>query len=94
MELAWSAGAETLTLLVALLGFAAAAWRLADRERYVGWTDEQLSHLANWPQREDFTPTEKAALRLAETVTRDANAVSDEQFAALAQAMYGLAAAW
>jgi hypothetical protein len=26
--------------LVALLGFAAAAWKLADRERYIGWTDE------------------------------------------------------
>jgi uncharacterized peroxidase-related enzyme len=49
----------------------------------LGWTDEQLSHLADWPQREDFTPAEKAALRLAETVTRDANAVSDEQFAEL-----------
>jgi uncharacterized peroxidase-related enzyme len=49
----------------------------------LGWTDEQLSRLADWPQREDFTPTEKAALRLAETVTRDANAVSDEQFAEL-----------
>jgi len=49
----------------------------------LGWTDEQLSRLADWPQREDFTPTEKAALRLAETVTRDENAVSDEQFAEL-----------
>jgi hypothetical protein len=27
--------------LVALMGFAAAAWKLADRQRYVGWTDEQ-----------------------------------------------------
>ena len=27
--------------LVALLGFAGAAWKLADRERYVGWTDAQ-----------------------------------------------------
>jgi hypothetical protein len=27
--------------LLALLGFAAAAWKLADRERYVGWTEEQ-----------------------------------------------------
>ena len=27
--------------LVALLGFAAAAWKLADRERYIGWTDAQ-----------------------------------------------------
>jgi uncharacterized peroxidase-related enzyme len=48
--------------------------------RNLGWTDEQLAHLADWPRREDFTPAEKAALRLAETVTRDANAVSDEQF--------------
>jgi uncharacterized peroxidase-related enzyme len=49
--------------------------------RNLGWTDEQLTHLADWPRREDFTPAEKAALRLAETVTRDAHAVSDEQFA-------------
>ena len=27
--------------LVALLGFAAAAWKLADRDRYAGWTDAQ-----------------------------------------------------
>ena len=27
--------------LVALLGFATAAWKLADRERYIGWTDAQ-----------------------------------------------------
>ena len=33
--------------------------------------------------RDDFTPAEKAALRLAETVTRDAHAVTDEQFAEL-----------
>ena len=51
--------------------------------RKLGWTDEQLANLAAWPQREDFTPSEKAALRLAETVTRDSNAVSDEQFAEL-----------
>jgi uncharacterized peroxidase-related enzyme len=49
----------------------------------LGWTDDQLTHLAEWSQRTDFTPAEKAALRLAETVTRDANAVSDEQFAEL-----------
>jgi uncharacterized peroxidase-related enzyme len=46
----------------------------------LGWSDEQLEHLAEWPQREDFTAAEKAALRLAETVTRDAHKVSDEQF--------------
>jgi uncharacterized peroxidase-related enzyme len=51
--------------------------------RNLGWTDDQLSHLADWPQRGDFTPAEKAALRLAETVTRDAHAVSDQQFAEL-----------
>jgi uncharacterized peroxidase-related enzyme len=49
----------------------------------LGWTDEQLAHLAEWPRRGDFTPAEKAALRLAETVTRDAHSVSDEQFAEL-----------
>jgi uncharacterized peroxidase-related enzyme len=48
--------------------------------RSLGWTDDQLSHLKDWQQREDFTAAEKAALRLAETVTRDARAVSDEQF--------------
>jgi uncharacterized peroxidase-related enzyme len=51
--------------------------------RNLGWTDEQLSHLADWAQRDDFTLAEKAALRLAETVTRNANAVSDDQFAEL-----------
>jgi len=51
--------------------------------RGLGWTDDQLSHLADWQTREDFTPAEKAALRLAETVTLDAHAVSDEQFAEL-----------
>src|ERR1700734_2219603 len=51
--------------------------------RNLGWTDDQLAHLADWPGRSDFTPAEKAALRLAETVTRNANAVTDEQFAEL-----------
>ena len=46
----------------------------------LGWTDDQLAHLADWPAREDFTPAEKAALRLAETVTRDAHAVTNAQF--------------
>ena len=49
----------------------------------LGWTDDQLAHLGDWPRRDDFTPAEKAALRLAETVTRDAHAVADEQFAEL-----------
>jgi uncharacterized peroxidase-related enzyme len=49
----------------------------------LGWSDDQLSRLAEWPKRADFTAAEKAALRLAETVTRDAHAVTDEQFAEL-----------
>jgi uncharacterized peroxidase-related enzyme len=49
----------------------------------LGWTGDQLTNLADWPRRDDFTPAEKAALRLAETVTRDANSVSDAQFAEL-----------
>jgi uncharacterized peroxidase-related enzyme len=51
--------------------------------RNLGWSDEQLGHLADWPERDDFSPSEKAALRLAETVTRDAHALSDKQFAEL-----------
>jgi uncharacterized peroxidase-related enzyme len=51
--------------------------------RNLGWNDDQLAHLEDWPRREDFTPAEKAALRLAETVTRDAHGVNDEQFAEL-----------
>ena len=51
--------------------------------RGLGWTDDQLAHLADWPQRDDFTPAEKAALRLAETVTRDAHGLSDEQYSEL-----------
>ncbi len=51
--------------------------------RKLGWSDDQLTNLADWPRRGDFTPAEKAALHLAETVTRDAHALSDEQFAEL-----------
>jgi len=49
----------------------------------LGWSDDQLTHLGDWSQRADFTPAEKAAVRLAETVTRDAHSLSDEQFAEL-----------
>ena len=51
--------------------------------RNLGWSDEQLSHLAEWPERKDFSAAEKAALRLAETVTRNAHALTEEQFAEL-----------
>ncbi len=49
----------------------------------LGWSDDQLANLPQWQQRDDFTSAEKAALRLAETVTRDAHAVTDEQFSEL-----------
>jgi alkylhydroperoxidase family enzyme len=48
-----------------------------------GWTDEQINDLANFEQRPDFTEKEKAALRLAELVTRDAHTVYDQLFAEL-----------
>jgi uncharacterized peroxidase-related enzyme len=51
--------------------------------RSLGWSDDQLAHLADWQTRDDFNAAEKAALRLAETVTRNANDVADEQFAEL-----------
>ena len=51
--------------------------------RSLGWSEDQLDNLASWQSREDFTAAEKAAIRLAETVTRDANSLSNEQFAEL-----------
>ena len=51
--------------------------------RNLGWSDDQLSNLSNWRTREDFTAAEKAAIRLAEAVTLDANGLSDDQFAEL-----------
>lgn len=49
----------------------------------LGWSDDQIENLADWARRDDFSAAEKAALKLAETVTRDAHAVTDEQFAEL-----------
>ena len=51
--------------------------------RGLGWSDDQLDHLSDWQTREDFTPAEKAAIRLAEAVTTNSNGISDEQFADL-----------
>jgi alkylhydroperoxidase family enzyme len=48
-----------------------------------GWTDEQINDLANFEQRPDFAEKEKAALRLAERVTRDAHTVDDKLFGEL-----------
>jgi len=51
--------------------------------RRYGWSDEQLSDLANFAQRDDFTAREKLALRTAEVVTKDAHALDDALFAEL-----------
>ena len=42
-----------------------------------GWSEEQLSDLANFRNRSDFTNAEKAALDLAERVTRDSGVDDD-----------------
>ena len=51
--------------------------------RKLGWTDEQLHHLAEYENRNDFSPAEKAALHLAEKMTSDANNYTDAEFARL-----------
>jgi alkylhydroperoxidase family enzyme len=48
-----------------------------------GWTDEQINDLANADQRNDFTPQEKIALRVAELLTRDQHSLDDALFAEL-----------
>ncbi len=50
-----------------------------------GWSEDQINHLADFETRTDFTPAEKAALRLAENMTRDAHGVDDNQWAELRQ---------
>ena len=51
--------------------------------RRLGWSDDLLAHLAEFETRSDLTDKEKAAVRLAEQMTRDAHHVSEEQFAEL-----------
>jgi alkylhydroperoxidase family enzyme len=46
--------------------------------RRLGWTGEQIEHLPDFETRSDFTAAERAALRLAERMTRDAHTVDDE----------------
>lgn len=48
-----------------------------------GWSEDQIQHLADFEKRADFTAAEKAALRLAEHMTRDAHQVDDELWAEL-----------
>lgn len=42
-----------------------------------GWSEEQLSDLANFRNRSDFSDAEKAAVELAERTTLDSNRVDD-----------------
>jgi alkylhydroperoxidase family enzyme len=50
-----------------------------------GWTDDQINGLADFEQRTDFSAKEKAALRLAERVTRDAHTVDNQLWDELRQ---------
>jgi uncharacterized peroxidase-related enzyme len=42
-----------------------------------GWSEEQISDLANFRKRSDFSDAEKTALELAERATRDSSSVDD-----------------
>lgn len=53
--------------------------------RRQGWSEEQISDLAHYEKRADFTTAEKVALRLAERMTWDAHSVDDELWAELRQ---------
>ncbi len=46
----------------------------------LGWSEAQIAGLENFDQRDDFSEAEKAALRLAETMTLRSNGMSDAQF--------------
>lgn len=45
--------------------------------RRLGWTDDQIAHLAEFESRADFTEKEKVALRVAEVVTRNARGLEE-----------------
>ena len=51
--------------------------------RRLGWTEDQISNLADSARRPDFTDAEKAALRLAERMTLDPHTVDDTLWAEL-----------
>jgi uncharacterized peroxidase-related enzyme len=51
--------------------------------RRLGWSDDQVAALRDAQNSKLFTPAEKAAIRLAETMTLDAHQMSNEQFAEL-----------
>ena len=49
----------------------------------LGWSREQVEDLANFEERDDFSPAEKAALRLAEKMTLNSTQIGDAEFARL-----------
>jgi len=51
--------------------------------RRLGWTDQQLAALPAYASSDLFTEAEKAAIQLAEVMTVDSHAYSDEDFARL-----------
>jgi uncharacterized peroxidase-related enzyme len=51
--------------------------------RKLGWSDSQIDALHNAAACPEFTEREKAAIHLAEVMTRDAHAYSDTEFAEL-----------
>ena len=51
--------------------------------RRLGWSDDQIEHLADFETRTDFDEREKAALRLAEIETRDPHSFDDARWADL-----------
>ena len=51
--------------------------------RRLGWSDDQIEHLADFEAREDFDAREKAAMRLAEIETRDPRSFDDAKWAEL-----------
>ncbi len=46
----------------------------------LGWSEDQLIHLEDYPKRDDFTVGEKAALRLAELMTRNEQPLTDKEW--------------
>ena len=48
-----------------------------------GWSDDQIDNLADFRNRSDFSEAEKAALELADRVTRDPHEVDDDFWAEL-----------
>ena len=49
----------------------------------LGWSEDQLDNLVDYEVRDDFTEVEKAAIKLAEQMTRNEKPLSNEEFESL-----------